>query len=166
MTRLLRRLRGLLGTAVTWAIAWVPIRLAISLAGGALAGAPVKLVLGYALFAALQGGFSGLVFGSITMIAEHGRSVKQIRPWRAALWGMVAAVSAPLLGALVAVAGGTLPLVPAAVGDILVGMGIGATLGAVTAGGNIALARRAERPQLRDGDVPRLPQPPAGVPSD
>lgn len=142
----LRRIRGVVGTALTWAVAW---------SGGALLLALLESlgtffgpVLYYVVFASVFGvaGFvGGGIFSVVLGIAERRRSFDQMSLPRFAAWG---AVGGLLLAALWLTGAGP----PPTTGELL-GTGILMTmLGGGSAAGSLALARKAD-PLLESGDA-------------
>ena len=81
--RLLRRIRGIVGTALTWATGWGILGAVVSalaiLASGPWDGAPVAgmIFLG-ALFLATYGFIAGLVFSLVVLAAERRRTLHQL----------------------------------------------------------------------------------------
>ena len=128
MTNALRRLRGVVGIALTWGVAWAAIGMALTLIVTAVAPdqidgdegpSKVGMVLGFAGF------LSGLGFAGLFMLGEKGRTVRDLSLGRAGLWGFLGGAAIPaLMGA-----------------DIGEGV-ITGTLGAVFAAGTLAWARR------------------------
>ena len=137
MKRFIRRGRGVIGTAVTWALAWVGL--------GAGIGALVGFELGYLLRMALTnsvGGFlAGASFALILSFAERNRTLEELSLRRIAVWGG---------------GGGILvSLIPTAIGvplALLLGpMFINVAIGAGFAAGSVAIARKAGRPPFNTG---------------
>ena len=81
MKQFLRRLRGIIGTGITWAIGWAGIFGVV----GAIFGAYSVPRL------ALVGGFTGLIAGGafavILSITERRHRLEDLSLWRTALWG-------------------------------------------------------------------------------
>jgi hypothetical protein len=135
VTNWLRRVRGVVGTALAWAAAWaIP---------GLLAGVPLWI---------LAGAISGAGFAVVFATAERQRRLEDLSLKRMAAWGALGAVVSAALATplLVVLTGGALEIVPflAAV----------TVLGAGSAVGTVAIAKRAAGPSLpgrRDRD--RLP---------
>jgi hypothetical protein len=150
MRSIVRKLRGALGTAVTWAVGW---------AGGgfALAVILVFLIPGLAgiesgTFADLApvltiiGGVSGMLGGTAFSIAlgtvHRHRQLHELRSARMTLWGALAGLLVPLGVAALNIATGALPLTAEVLGTIVVAFGGG---GAATAVATVKLAQAAER---------------------
>jgi hypothetical protein len=139
---LVRRLRGLVGSAVTWALGYTPFALAIAAVQGSFVGTPLRLVVGAAVSWAVYGALCGVVFGTLTMVAEGGRRVDQVSVWRAGLWGMISAGLLPSLSIVAAVVTGRLPLIPAAMTSVIPYLLMGAGFGCAYSAGIMQLARR------------------------
>ena len=128
MRNWLRRLRGMLGMAVAWAVAWAVPAL--------LAGVPLWI---------LAGAISGAGFAVVFATAERERRLEDLSLKRMAVWGALgavvsAAVATPLL---LLATGGALEVVP-----FLIAVSM---LGAGSAVGTVAIAKRATDPSLRSG---------------
>jgi hypothetical protein len=145
---LLRKVRGLLGTAVTWAIAWIPLGLIPIALIELLSGRPLHLAFLVRIAGALGvvGAISGLAFGTILAIAERRHTLSTVSARRVAFWGSLGALLAP---------GVSLGLFLLRDPDFfeptmaLRTLGISCLLGAACAGGTLYLARRAPG-QLED----------------
>jgi hypothetical protein len=137
MKKFLRRLRGIIGTGLTWALGWAGI---FGVAGAIFGAYSVPRL-------ALVGGFTGLIAGGafavILSITERRTTLEDLSLWRVALWG-------GLGGFLVAAAfsGGG--------GLIWSFVGTMAFSGAVSSAGTVAIARGADR-RLLSGDDKPLP---------
>lgn len=152
MKNILRRLRGVLGTGVTWAVGW----------GVAFAGLRIGLGFPYGnlLEAAVNGMILGFIGGSsfavILSIAEHRRTLDQLSLRRVALWGGVGGMA--LLLCFSPMVFGAGPLLGKMLPSYLVQLALHGLLGAGFASGSVALARRPD-PKLIDGEhdpQPRL----------
>lgn len=137
MKRLLMRVRGVLGTAFTWAVAWVGLGAGI----GALAGLPLSYLLRMALNSSVAGFIAGASFAVILSVAERERSLRDLSLRRVALWGAVGG----LLLSFIPMAFGV--PVPYLLGPLVINVGIGAGMAA----GSVVLARRAETRHLVSG---------------
>ena len=101
---LLRRIRGIAGSAIVWAFLWLPL-------GGVLAAslrAPEECLYCQRhwrlLILALWTGWgaaSGLVFGLLLMVLERTRTLQGLSLVRTAMWGALAALLLPGLLTLV-----------------------------------------------------------------
>ena len=136
MNKFLRRLRGVLGTGLTWGVLWAVIGLAVGLIVGVVdpdsidPGEEPPII---AAFVGIGGFISGVTFGTILSIAERGRkSILDLSLSRAALWGILGAAAVPLLAGKI---------------DQLI---ITCPLGAVFAMGSVAIARRAQLHEAKE----------------
>jgi len=142
MNQLLRRIRGIIGTGLTWAAAWIGLGAGL----GALAGFPLTYLVRIALTNSVGGFIAGTAFATILSIAERKRTLGDLSLKRVALWGAAGGVlvtSMPLaFGAPVAFL----------LGPLLINGGIGATL----ATGSVVMARRADQRRLDPGATDSL----------
>jgi multisubunit Na+/H+ antiporter MnhB subunit len=150
MKRLLRRLRGIVGTGVTWAAGWG------ALSGGmfAVLGSPLGVVLEGAAGGAFLGGFAGASFAVILSLAEGRRTLRELSLRRVAAWGGIGGMAlllavSPLAMARMLAAG--IPL--SAMLSFIVPLGISGILGAGFATGSVALAKREEVNHLGGEEV-------------
>ena len=136
MKKWLRRIRGAVGTALTWAAAWLGVGAIVGLVGGVGA---VALAISWA-----QMGFvGGVIFSTLLGILAGRRRFDEMSLPRFAAWGAVGGLLVTLVMALV-------------FGDPVMGLlgpaSVLTLLGAGSAAGSLALARRAEdRELLEDG---------------
>ena len=143
MNKLLRRVRGVLGTAFTWAVAWTGLGAGL----GLLAGIPFNFLIPMALNGAAAGFIAGASFAVILSIAERHRTLEDLSLRRVALWGAVGG----LLLSFIPMAFGV--PVPYLLGPLVINAGIGAGM----ATGSVFMARRAEGRRLISGmDDPLL----------
>jgi hypothetical protein len=144
---LLRRLRGVIGTGLTWAVGWVSLFGAYLLArmaiGAGLEGYELFLPLLEEVFIVGAFGFlAGSTFGAVLGVLERHKSLEEITFKRVALWGGLGGLA---VGALLTV------LVGSPTGVIFY-----TVLGIGSATGTVALARRADT-ELIEGDDETLP---------
>ena len=141
---LLRRLRGVLGTGLTWAVGW-------GLAGGMLHG--IFTAIGYGGFLsaslgvdllvhALMGFLGGATFSAGLLVTERRGTLANLSLSRSAAWGALAGLAGPLLVFLEGHL--SLPLIP--LGTVwpppLWLLFLGTTVfGAISGGGMAAIAR-------------------------
>jgi hypothetical protein len=135
--RLLRRIRGIVGTALTWAAGWGILGAVVSalsiVASGPWDGPPVaKMVFLGALFLATYGFIAGLVFSLVVLAAERRRTLHQLTLPRVTAWGGLGGV---LMAAVPVAATG--PSVLTGVFLLMSGL-----LGAGSAAASLAVARR------------------------
>ena len=108
---LLRRLKAVLVTSFIWAVLWIPLSLAagiiryyraprydlitdINLPSPRPPALPI--ILGQAGWWTVWAAVVGAIFAIILIVAERRRTISEIRPWRFACWGAVAALGLPL----------------------------------------------------------------------
>ena len=100
MGELLRWCRGVLGIGVTWGAAWGAIfgglALIVALAdpGG---GDPGEGVFQVARIGAVFGFASGAAFAVLLSLGDGRKTLRDLSPGRAALWGMLGTAAYPLL---------------------------------------------------------------------
>ena len=147
MNQFLRRIRGIVGTGLAWAVGWGGLFGAIILGvilWGAVFG-PDDALEGLELFPLLKmvygagqvGFLGGCAFGAVFSVLERHKNLKEITFKRVALWGV--------LGGLAVVA-----LFYAIYGTPIGGIQY-VVLGIGSATGTVALAKRADR-KLIEGD--------------
>lgn len=150
MGKWLRRIRGALGNALTWGVAWfvggLGLTTALFLAGIYPVSAGWWLAFAIAKNVGVTGFLTGGAFSLYLGVVHRDRGIHELRAGRLALAGAVIATVLSL-GILALVGGLGLPI-QALIGEAL----IAATLGAVTAGGTIHLSQRA--PGRLDGESP------------
>jgi hypothetical protein len=132
MGTLLRRVRGLLGTALTWGAGWFVLSAIVW--GVTLFGdVPFGMILNLAAAVGVAGAVAGAGFAVVLGIAERSRTLDELSFLRITTWGALGGmlVGLPFLGELAA---STYPAF----------FGILAGLGATSASGSLALARMAD----------------------
>ena len=135
MRKWLRRVRGTIGTGLTWAAAWSAAGLVPRWVFGFNADAPFPIIFG------VLGFIAGITFSALLVLAERRRRFDQMSLPRFAGWG---ATGGLLLSALFAKAASL------GWGDVLAIAPTFALASAVCASGSLALARRATRREMRD----------------
>ena len=143
MKKWLRRVRGAIGMGLTWAVAWFPVGAIIGLVAGLTdtPGSLVTLVFVLASTFAAVGFVGGTIFSTILGLAEGRRRFDQMSLPRFAAWG---ALGAFLVAALVQLTiGGSSSL-------SIMATSVLTLLGAGSAAGSLALARRADDRELLD----------------
>jgi len=133
-----RRIRGAIGMGLTWGAAWFGAGILLARVPGFYSDLPFAL-----LFAPL-GFFAGIIFSGILVVIEGRRGLDRMSLSRFAGWG---AMSGLLLSGIF-VAGAALRGA-ALWGEFLVFGPVLAVASAVCAAGSLAVARRAERRELR-----------------
>lgn len=137
MKQWLRRIRGVIGMGLTWALAW-------GIVGGGLMEAVVdprgEILDMWPQTLAIPGLITGMLFAGMLALMPGRRRIDDLSMRRVALWGATAGAA---LAAL-ALAAGALPAVPLLLraGVIVLPM-VG--LSAASAAGTLLIARRAAR---------------------
>ena len=139
--KMLRVLRGILGTAVAWSVAWIPLTVA-TWSVAALLGShvpPARYWGAMLASAAIRGFICGAAFASVLAIVGRRRSFSTLRFRHMALWGAVGGLVAPIIS-LSALALGSVALPPLAIG---LSLGFSSVVGALSAVSTLYVARRA-----------------------
>lgn len=149
----LRRLRGALGNAVTWAVAWGGVGAALGLYFG-IGALPMgvsiwQAIVGTAASLAAAGFVAGGSFAVVLGVMERNHTLADLRVPRLALWGAVAGMLVPTVQLLVSG-------FPGGMTTAMIVMGITGLMGAGCSAGSLALARRADRAELGDGSLKEL----------
>jgi hypothetical protein len=142
LKKFLRRLRGILGTGLTWAFGWVGANALV----GLVSGVPLGLMLPLSLTAFAQGFVAGGAFATILSIAERRHTLEELSLRRVALWGGIGGmiIVLPALPYLISYG---FPL-----GRVLLPLVIDGLIGAGFASGSVALARQADTKLLDGGE--------------
>ncbi len=148
MKKWLKRIRGALGLGLTWAVGWSVVGAMLRIVAGVITGGPIaaasgSLVAGLAVASAVFGvmGFiGGTAFSVVLGIAERRRTFAEMSLPRFAGWGAVGGLVLILPFVLIGWAPVTLETASI--------IGVLALLGAGSASGSLALARRAEDEEL------------------
>ena len=141
MKKWLKRLRGLVGIGLTWAAAWGGVGAILGLLGF-LSGAFTALnIFGSVILFVILGFPAGVTFSLVLGIAERRRTFDEMSLPRFAGWG---ALGGLLLSVLFFLGGGGVSL------DSLGTYSVITLLGAGSAAGSLALARRADDRELLD----------------
>lgn len=150
MNSLLRKLRGMLGVGLTWAVGWAIIMFIV----GSIIGIvdpdsidPGEEPWRMALMVSTVGFISGSAFALIFSSAERRKSIRELSVLRSAFWGALGGAALPLLTTMNdSIMTNTMPL------------------GAIFAASTVAIARRAALREAEgverltpDSDSPRLP---------
>ena len=137
---LLRRARGILGTALVWCIAWLAMGSAIGLYARLRTSPAVdaRFVAWMAAAWALWGAVSGALFALTVLAGERRRTLAQLSVWRVATWGALGALGLPVIFlCFVWAAGGAVTWQ-----GVVVTLPTSAALGAACAAGTLTLAQR------------------------
>ena len=145
MKQFLRRLRGIIGTGLTWAVGWMGAFGLVALPILGLLGRAENWVPGLVLYNVLIVGVLGFIagssFGLVLTALERRKKLEDLSFFRIAMWGGIGGL------ALAAITGNNY-LDPVIVFTLL---GIG------SATGSLALAKKAHRKELTKGDDEPLP---------
>ena len=149
MKGFLKRLRGLIGVGLTWAVGWMGLVGLVVFPVLALLGNPIFSDFGLYLknvFIVGQLGFiAGGSFGLVLTALERRKKLENLSFTRIALWGgigglVLAAISGPTVG-----------------GSFLGPIVVFTLLGIGSATGSLALAKKAHRKELTKADEEPLP---------
>ena len=161
MNRWSRRIRGAIGMGVTWAVGWALAGLLIGVTSLLLPGLPWDAF--FEMFdaplpaLAIPGFIGGALFSVVLGIAGHRRRFDELSLPRFAAWGAVGGLLVGLVPAAMVTAGLATPRAgldlwrtTAAIAGPLI------LLGAASAAGSLALARRSwrQRPPGASAEVP------------
>ena len=138
----LRRIRGAVLMGLTWAVVWAPVGVLI----GMIVDPDGSMDEMWVAVGAYPGFLCGAVFSAVLGIAEGRRRFDELSLPRSAAWGAVGGLLVGVLPFAVGTPNTALPLWQWAA----VIIGPMTLLGAVSAAGSLALARRARKPELPD----------------
>lgn len=136
----LRRTRAALATGLIWAIAWAPIGILTAL----LIDPDGRMDEPWLLIFAIPGFIGGVLFSALLANRARGRTLVELSPRRAGLWGGAAGLVTGALPFFIGEPAGSLS-VPVLASIVMSTVGI---LSAASAAGSLALAQRAERRAL------------------
>ena len=139
MKKWARRIRGAIGMGLTWAAAWFAAGILLARVPGFYSDLPFAL-----LFAPL-GFLTGILFSGILVVVERRRKFDRVSLSGFAGWGTVSGLLLSGIFVVGAALRGQSPW-----GEFLVFGPPLAIASAVCAAGSLAVARRAERRELRD----------------
>ena len=157
MTSWMRRLRGALGMAAAWAVAWAPIGALFGLGLTLILAPPVPMgavIVGNAKAFAALGFAGGWVFSAVLRFAEAKKRFEELSLRRFVGLG---ALGGLLLGGFAVVAGFWGPGLQLADAVITVGSTL---MGAGSAGATLAIAQAADDDALRAPDAGSVLSPP------
>ena len=160
---IIRRLRGILSTALLWGIVWSLIAVPILLLLTRLFGSfwPVLRIAKTALMTGFIGGAgAGALFASALMLAEQNRQLTSLSRPRVLLWGALAGSWWYVLFAVQS----PWALNPIRIAPFWIAMVLTAGAGSLSAFSTVWLARRArELDQLPDAPLPQVDTGAAGT---
>jgi cbb3-type cytochrome oxidase subunit 1 len=152
MNMLVRRVRGVLVTALVWAVAWLPVGLVVGVIRALTLPLPdymrtpgmqltyfLRVVGILSLTWMIWGAISGALFAVLVALLERRREVDTLSSRRTVIWGALGAMALPttILLIFLAEAPGFTLIQPA-----VWTLSISAAQGAVCAFGTLALAKR------------------------
>ena len=143
MKKWLKRIRGVIGTAFTWAAVWGGVAFILSLAGF-FGGGMFSIYVVFATLWGVVGFVGGGIFSLVLGIAERRRTFDEMSLPRFGIWGGVGGFLLSLLWVYGAGPAPTLAEIMST--GVLMGL-----MGAGSAAGSLALARRAD-PLLESGE--------------
>jgi hypothetical protein len=148
MKQFLRRLRGIIGTGLTWAVGWMGLIGLVVFPVLALFGAPIFSDFGLYLknvFIVGQLGFiAGGSFGLVLTALERRKKLENLSFTRIALWGGIGGL------VLVAISG------PASGGSFLGPIIFFTLMGIGSATGTVLLAKRSDSKLIEGAEDPAL----------
>ena len=151
MDQLFRRVRGIVGTGLTWGAAFGAffgvLAFVVSIVDPASID-PGEAPLQFAKLGAMAGIISGATFGLLFSFGEARRKLLELSPARAAIWG--------------AMGSATIPLLSSNLSQVIVFCPVGAAVAAAT----VAIARRAEQSALPGAADGRLALGDCALPDD
>ena len=128
---------------LTWAEAWAPLGAVTGLITGVVLGLPLgTVVANYALLLGGLGFAGGTIFSTVLSIAEGRHRFDQLSLPRFAVWGALGGLLLGVLAVTVGILGPGLTILDAII------VGVSTLLGAGSAAGSLALARRADETEL------------------
>lgn len=140
MKKWLKRIRGALVMGLTWGLIWAPAGVLI----GMVVDPDGAMDEPWIAIGAYPGFLCGVVFSAVLIIAARHRRFEELSLSRFAAWGALAGVLVALLPIAAAVA--DTGRAPWLLGGVLIGALT--VLGAASAAGSLALARKAEQRAL------------------
>jgi hypothetical protein len=147
----LRKLRGVLGTSVTWALSWsvggTALQAILSAFGILVPPNMPTALVGWGI----MGCVGGSLFGTVLSIAEGRNVLERLGPGRVAVWGALAGLAFPFVSDVIRPGSHSLILLYSLPSAILVPV-----LSAISAAGMIALAKKYAPPELESGDLDGL----------
>jgi peptidoglycan/LPS O-acetylase OafA/YrhL len=141
MKKWLRRIRAAVTMGLIWAVPWAIVAVLI----GMLVDPDESMDEMWWLIGAYPGFLGGVLFSIVLGIAERHRKLGELSVPRFGAWGAVAGL---LIGVLAFVLGTPSAESPRWLGAVVIGTMI--VMGAVSAAGSLALARKAEQRELLD----------------
>ena len=144
MKKWLKRIRGAIGMGVTWAAGWAPVGAVTGLiAGVVLGGVPLGVIAtNYAALFGVLGFVGGTIFSTVLRVTEGRHRFDQLSLPRFVAWGALGGLLLGVLAVTAGILGPGLTILDAVIA------GVSTLLGAGSAAGSLALARRADDREL------------------
>lgn len=136
-----RRIRGAVGTGITWAIVWAPIAVVV---GTQIIDPTNAMDEMWVIVGALPGFVSGVIFSAVLGFSARRRRLAELSVPRVGAWGALAGMVTGIIPFMIGSAPGNAWVMAATVIPIL------ALLSGLSAAGSLALAQRAERSEMSD----------------
>ncbi len=134
MKKILKRIRGIIGTGITWALGWTGVLSALHF----IMGAPLQYI-GQTIITGLIWGFvAGGSFAVVLSIAERRHALAELRLWRVGLWGGIGGSILILITVLI------MGVLGNPTSGVLGALALNFLIGAGFASGSVALAKRAD----------------------
>ena len=144
---MLRKLRGVVGTGLTWGVVWSLVGTILQ-GGLALLGVMRTPDLSVAPFMwGLMGFYGGSMFGALLSLTEGRLTLEKLRIGRVAGWGAIAGFALPIVYNLMRGDPSAISMI-----SVLESAFILAPLSAGSAAGMTSLAQKAGRKELGSGD--------------
>ena len=139
MSKWLRRIRGALLMGITWAAVWAPVGVLI----GLIVDPNGTMDEPWILVGTIPGFLCGVAFSIVLGIAARRRGFSELSSGRFTAWGALAGL---VIGVLPFMLGSSNPALPPWFPGVVIGSIT--ALGALSAAGSLALARRGEKREL------------------
>lgn len=140
-----RRIRGAVGTGLTWAVVWAPVAVIV---GTQVIDPTDKMDEMWWMVGAMPGFISGIIFSVVLGVVARRRQLSELSIVHTAGWGSLAGLLTGILPFLLGDRGGE-PVWPLA----MIVISTLTLLSAVSAAGSLALAQRAQRSESLEHDA-------------
>lgn len=139
MKKWLRRIRGAIGMGLTWATGWAPVGAVTGWITGLFLGFPLGgIAFNYAVMFGVLGFVGGTIFSTVLRITEGRRTFDELSLPRFTAWGALGGLVLGGLSVMIGLLGPGLGLLDAVMA------GVATLLGAGSAAGTLAIARKAD----------------------
>lgn len=139
-----RRVRGAVGTGLTWAVVWAPVAVVV---GTQVIDPTDKMDEMWFMVGALPGFISGVLFSMVLTTVARRRHLNELSIARTAGWGALAGLMTGVLPFLLGDRGGA-PVLPLA----MVVVPTLTLLSALSAAGSLTMAQRAQKSDSTGND--------------